>query len=147
VGIADPDRPTRPQLNDAAGQVRQRMQRELTQHANTHGGRPYDVRSLVQRLWASRRRLHRIIPTGWPIVFLRAERDRGRGPARSRLHAFLRDADLIAYYLPFGWPLLTLARRLRRPPYGWRGVPAEQRRASEGEYTWRLSEWPLPPRA
>ena len=146
AGVTDLDAPERARLDDAAERIRQRMQGELTQHAATHGVRPFDVRSLARRLRAARHRLHRVLPTGWPVVFLRAERDRHRGPARNRLHAFLRDADLVAWYLPFGWPLLTLARRLRRFPYGWRGVPAAERREREGEYTWRLAERPLPPR-
>jgi hypothetical protein len=58
----------------------------------------------------------------------------------------VRDLDLAAYLLPLGWPLLTLARRLRRPPYGWRGLTTAERREREGHFLWRLSERPLPPR-
>jgi hypothetical protein len=81
------------------------------------------------------------------VAYLKHERDRSRPPARNRMHAILRDLDLAAFYVPFGWPLLTLARRLRRPPYGYRGVPTDVRRAAEGEFLWRLAERPLPPRA
>ena len=70
----------------------------------------------------------------------------GGAAPRSRLHAFVRDLDLIGYYLPFGWILLALCRRLRKPPYGYRGVPPEHAREQRGEFIWRLSERALPPR-
>ena len=89
----------------------------------------------------------RTLPPGWPLSFVRHERDRARGPARNRLHALLRDADLLAFYLPFGWPLLTLSRMLRRPPYGYRGLSAEERAMQQGRFVWHLAERPLPPRA
>jgi len=57
-----------------------------------------------------------------------------------------RDLDLVAFYLPFGWPLLSLARRLRRPPYGYRGLSARESREAQGNFIWRLCERPLPPR-
>jgi hypothetical protein len=67
-------------------------------------------------------------------------------PARNRLHRALRDLDLAAFYLPLGWPLLSLFRRLRRPPYGYRGLTRAERREAQGNFIWRLSERPLPPR-
>jgi hypothetical protein len=61
------------------------------------------------------------------------------------LHAILRDLDLVAFYLPFGWPLLSLARMLRRAPYGHRGTTRAERSLREGRFVWRLAERPLPP--
>ena len=54
--------------------------------------------------------------------------------------------ELLAFYLPFGWPLLTLFRRLRRPPYGFRGLSRRERNEREGNYHWHLKDRPLPPR-
>jgi hypothetical protein len=77
---------------------------------------------------------------------VRFGRDAERPPARNRLHRLLRDWDLLGFYLPFGWPLLSLGRALRRPPCGYRGLDAAARREREGAYVWRLAERPLPPR-
>jgi hypothetical protein len=41
-----------------------------------------------------------------------------RVPAKSWLGGVLRDWDLLGFYLPLGWPLLSLTRRFRKPPYG-----------------------------
>ncbi len=90
--------------------------------------------------------LRRVLPTGWPVTFIRNDRDRRRPPARNQLLAWLRDFDLLAFYLPLGWPLLSLARRLRRPPYGYRGLTREESREAQGTFIWRLCERPLPPR-
>ena len=70
-----------------------------------------------------------------------------RPPAKNRLHAFVRDLDILAYYLPFGWFILALTRKLRRPPYGYRGLSADERREREGAYRWSLETRPLPKRA
>ena len=145
-GVADLDHPPRELLQRAAERVRARMQRELDACVAEHGQARYGPRSLLGALRAARGRLARVLPTGWPVAFIRQERDRARPPARSRLHAVLRDLDLAAFYLPFGWPLLTLARRLRRPPYGYRGLTRQQQDVAEGQYLWRLSERPLPSR-
>ena len=145
-GITDLDQPDRERLRAVAHRVRARMQAELDELVQLHGRRPYRPDSLWQKLKGNWGRLHRILPTGWPVAFVRHERDGRRAPPRSRLHAFLRDLDLIGYYLPFGWIVLTLGRRLRKPPYGYRGVPKERAREQRGEFIWRLSERPLPPR-
>ena len=145
-GVADLDHVPREALQRAAERVRERMQRDLDACVAEHGRARYGPRSLVAALRRARGRLARILPTGWPVAFLRRERDRQRPPARNRLHALLRDLDLAAFYLPFGWPLLTLARRLRRPPYGYRGLTRAEQDEAEGQYLWKLSERPLPPR-
>ncbi|HYL06807.1 MAG TPA: 1-acyl-sn-glycerol-3-phosphate acyltransferase [Thermoanaerobaculia bacterium] len=144
-GLADLDESGRAVLRKVAEQVRRRCQIELEQQVGFHGRRPYDLRLLARELWQGRRKLARILPTGWAVSFNRHQRNRRRAPARNRLHAVLRDWDLVLFYLPFGWPLLGLARSLRRPPCGFRGVGAGERREIEGSFHWRLAERPLPP--
>jgi hypothetical protein len=142
--LADPDRRL---LRKVADQVRDRCQVELDRAVRRYGRRPYQARSLLRELWKGRRHLLSLTPLGWPVVFVRHERDRRREKAKNRLHAVLRDLDLAAFYLPFGWPLLTLCRRLRRPPYGFRGLTRRERNEREGNYHWHLKDRPLPPRA
>lgn len=136
-------------LVSAAEEVRQQMQRELARLVALYGRHPYGLRSLARHLRRARRegQLWRAIPVGWPATFQRHYRDHFRQPARSRLHAIVRDLDLVLYYLPLGWPMISVTRALRRPPYGHRGLSAEERRALEGSYVWRLAERPLPARA
>ncbi|HVR07671.1 MAG TPA: hypothetical protein VMW75_06440, partial [Thermoanaerobaculia bacterium] len=143
-GLADLDERGRTVVRQVAEQVRRRCQIELEQQVGFHGRRPYDLRLLARELWQGRRKLARILPTGWPVTFNRHQRNRRRPPARGRLHALLRDWDLALFYLPLGWPLLSLARRLRRPPCGFRGVDPGARREIEGSFHWRLAERPLP---
>lgn len=146
-GVTNLDDVSRKQVRLAAERIRQATQRELDAAVAEHGRTRYGVGSLFRALAARGRRWLGATPLGWPVKFLRHERDRHRPPARGRLHAFVRDLDLAAFYLPFGWPLLTLARRLRRPPYGYRGVSRDERRRREGEYLWKLSDDPLPERS
>jgi 1-acyl-sn-glycerol-3-phosphate acyltransferase len=145
-GIANLDEPDRERLRSVAHRVRMRMQGEMDELVKIHGRHPYRFDTLFKKLWAARGQIHRILPTGWPVAFVRHERDGRRAPPRSRLHAFVRDLDLIGYYLPFGWALLTICRRLRKPPYGYRGVPKDHAREQRGEFIWRLTERPLPPK-
>ena len=105
------------------------MQAELSELVAIHGRRPCDG----PHLWKE-------IKAGWgsslgPAVGLAARlhpraRDLERPPARNGLHPILRDWDLIGFYLPFGWPLLSLARIFRRPPYGYRGLRGQSGRNS-----------------
>lgn len=143
-GVTDFKHPDRNALKRTAERVRRLMQQELDEYAARYGSRPYDVRSLWRGLKRGWGRLHTILPWGWPVAYLRMERDRRRPPARSRWHAVLRDWDLIGFYIPFGWPLLSIFRALRRPPCGYRGLSAEEKRERQGNYLWRLSERPLP---
>jgi hypothetical protein len=129
-----------------ADKIRIRMQAELDQYAAVHGRRPWALRSLLPALRQAKGKLGTIFPWGWPLAFIRDERDRRRPPARNRLHAVLRDWDLIGFYLPFGWPLISLARAFRRAPYGYRGMSAAEVKEAQGNFLWRLSERPLPPR-
>ena len=146
AGITDLDTPDRERLRDVAHRVKARMQDELDELVQLHGRSPYRADTLWEKLKSARGKIARVLPTGWPVAFVRHVRDLDRPPAKNKLHAVLRDLDLIGYYLPLGWLLLSLTRRLRKPPYGYRGVPAEQAREQRGEFIWRLSERPLPPR-
>jgi hypothetical protein len=147
AGVRDVTEPTREEATRIAALVQERMQRELTEHVATYGQRVYDFRSLWRHLRRAPKLFSRVLPTGWPLGFHRIDRDRHRPPARNALHAALRDWDLFLYYVPLGWPLLTLARRLRKPPYGYRGMTRDAAREKRGERVWRLCERPLPPRA
>lgn len=145
-GVTDLDHPDHAALRRAAERVRGLMQTELDALVAEHGGRPYHAPSLWRALRKGWGQWWRILPWGWPVSYLRLDRDRRRPPARNRLLAILRDWDLIGFYLPFGWPLLSLFRALRRPPCGYRGLTRPQRRQQQGNDLWRLSEQPLPPR-
>ncbi len=144
AGITDLAEPPRAGLKRVAGQIRRRMQAELDGLVARYGSSPYDFRSLVRALREAGGAVGRVLPIGWPVAFLKAERDRCRPPARSRVHAILRDWDLIGFYLPFGWPLLSLTRAFRRPPYGYRGMSRAAALQAQGSFLWRLSEQPLP---
>ncbi len=146
AGITRFDRSEREKFQRVAETLRRQMQRDLDRQVERYGRFPYQWRSLRHKLAAAPGRLGRVLPLGWPVTFVRHARDRHRPPARSRLHAVLRDWDLIGYYLPLGWPLLSLARRLRRPPCGYRGLSRGERNRKEGNFIWHLAERPLPPR-
>lgn len=143
----DPLEPDLELARRLAERIRVAMQEELTRLVARYGRRPYQARSLRRALGEARRRgnLYRTLPCAWPRVFVRQHRDRFRPAARNRLHAWWRDWDVLGWHVPFGWALLTLARRLRRPPSGYRGLTPEQRRRREGIYRWRLADRPLPP--
>jgi 1-acyl-sn-glycerol-3-phosphate acyltransferase len=146
AGLTNLEEPDRPTLQRTAERVRQEMQLQLDELVKIHGKRPYDAPHLWQALKAGWGKLRWVLPTGWPISFVRRARDLHRPPARNALHRVLRDWDLVAFYLPFGWPLLTLARMFRRPPCGYRGIPRAKRAELQGAFMWRLSDRPLPPR-
>jgi 1-acyl-sn-glycerol-3-phosphate acyltransferase len=142
----------RPGLDDrelargVAERVRGVMQEQLDRRVEEHGASPYHARSLFRHLGRHWRRLPRILPTGWTFAFVRHARDQHRPPARNRPHAWLRDWDLLFYYLPLGWPMIGLARKWRKPPYGYRGLTPKERREREGGFHWHLKERPLPDR-
>lgn len=145
VGIEDPQRED---ARTVAEQIRQEMQAELDRLVARRGRWPYQWRSLrrgLRRAWR-RKAFHRSMPWGWPWAFLGHDRDRRRGPARNWLHGWLRDWDIALYYVPLGWFPLALVRRWRRPPCGYRGLSAAERREQEGNFAWHLSERPLPPK-
>ena len=146
MGVTDFENPDRYAMQQLAEHIRLQMQAELTAAVAKYGNHPYQGRLLLRQLRRARGRLHWVLPTGWVVAFLRHDRNRRRGPARNKLIAFLRDFDLAAFYLPFGWPLLSLARAFRKPPYGYRGLSRRERRRVEGTYRWDLRTAPLPPR-
>ena len=146
AGAANPAEPDDASVRRATEALRVRMQRGLDDGVARYGGTRYDFPGLVRALRRVKHRRWRAVPLGWPLSFVRHERDLARPPARNRLHAILRDLDLLAFYLPFGWPLLSLARALRRPPCGYRGMSREERAMAQGRFVWRLAERPLPPR-
>lgn len=133
-------------LRGVADEVRGRMQERLSRHVERYGRWPYQGRSLWRQLKRARR-LTRVFPWSWPWIFVRHERDRDRPPARNQLHSWLRDWDLAGYYLPLGWIVLALARKFRRPPYGYRGLTSRESKRVQGCFHWHLRERPLPPRA
>ena len=149
AGVTDLEDPDRALLRKVADQVKERCQKELDVHVERWGNKPYDAGSLMRELRNafSRGRLWKTLPTGWAGSFVRFDRDRRRPPARNALHGLLRDWDLIGFYLPLGWALLSLCRNLRRPPYGYRGLLPKERREIEGNFHWILKERPLPPKS
>jgi 1-acyl-sn-glycerol-3-phosphate acyltransferase len=140
-----PEADDRELARGVASRVRETMQEQLDRRVAEHGERPYHTGSLVSHWRRHWRRLPRILPTGWTFAFVRHDRDRRRPPAKNRLHAWLRDWDLLLFYLPLGWPLISLARKWRQPPYGYRGLTPKERREREGGFHWHLKERPLPP--
>ncbi len=147
AGVADLPEDDRERGRAVAENIRRGMQERLTALVERYGQRPYQFRSLWREIKRRGWRWLGITPWAWVLGFPRLDRDRHRPPARNRLHALLRDWDLLLYYLPLGWPLISLARRLRKPPCGYRGLTPKERRAREGTYIWHLAERPLPPRA
>lgn len=138
----DPDDLDRGQAREIAEEIRQRMQPLLDERVEKYGRAPYHWRSLKESLKSRGGRA--FMPWKWPWAFVRHHRDRQRPPARNVLRRWLRDWDLIGYYLPLGWPLLSLVRRFRKPPCGYRGLSQDERREREGTFVWHLAERPLP---
>jgi len=145
-GCDDLDAPNREVAQRVTERVRRIAQRQLDEAVREHGDQPYDLAGFWENMRALKDGVLAATPLGWPVSFVRHERDRRRPPAKNKLHAFARDLDLLAYYLPFGWLLLAAARRLRKPPYGYRGLSPKERREVEGCYRWSLDERPLPER-
>ena len=146
AGVDDLDDPDRARIRQVADGIRDDMQERLTTLVERYGRWPYQCRSLRREIKRRRWRWLELGPWAWVWGFPRLDRDSRRPPARNWLHALLRDWDLMLYYLPLGWPLISLARRLRKPPCGYRGLSAEQRREREGTFVWNLADRPLPPR-
>ncbi|HET6764851.1 MAG TPA: 1-acyl-sn-glycerol-3-phosphate acyltransferase [Longimicrobiaceae bacterium] len=142
----DEDTPSREALVRVAERVRQISQANLNAAVAAHGRKPWDLVGLAKSLWKVRGRIFRSTPLGWPYAFLQFARDRERPPARSFVHRWLRDLDILFYYLPLGWIGLALMRVLRKPPYGYRGLTEEERIEREGAFRWTLDTRPLPER-
>ncbi len=144
VGCKDVVNPDRASVHRVAARVRKHMQPELDQAVDEYGRKPYHCSSLRKHFSQNKGKRWRLLPTGWPIAFLGSYRNRFRKKPRNRLHALLRDWDFIFFYLPLGWIGLSLCRRFRKPPYGYRGLSDRQRTLREGSYFWNLDDRPLP---
>jgi len=145
-GETDLEHPERDAVLRVAERVRRLAQERLNAAVAEHGKKPYDVRGLFREMKKLKGRIWSRTPLGWPYAYLRHDRDRQRPPARSALHAFLRDWDILFYYLPLGWLGIALTRMLRKPPCGYRGLTRRERIEREGAFRWTLDTRPLPPR-
>jgi 1-acyl-sn-glycerol-3-phosphate acyltransferase len=146
-GETDLEHPERDAVLRVAERVRRLAQERLDAAVAEHGAKPYDVRGLFREMKKLKGRIWSRTPLGWPYAYLRHDRDRDRPPARNALHAFLRDWDILFFYLPLGWVGLALTRMLRKPPCGYRGLTRRERIEREGAFRWTLDTRPLPPRA
>lgn len=139
-GAATPADPERAEAENIAGDIRLEMQQVLDSLASVHGKKPYHFASLFRSFRRIKGRRWLTSPFGWPILFTRHYRDfHDRKNNRKIPNRWLRDWDLIGYYLPFGWIFLTLFRKLRKPPYGNRGLSTEERAQKEGGYVWSIA--------
>jgi 1-acyl-sn-glycerol-3-phosphate acyltransferase len=145
-GETDLEHPQREAVLRVAERVRRVAQERLNAAVAEHGKKPWDLRGLWASMKQLRGRIWSRTPLGWPYQYIRADRDRHRPPARNGLHAFLRDWDILFYYLPLGWLGIFLARELRKPPCGYRGLSKRERTEREGSFRWTLDTRPLPPR-
>ncbi len=146
-GETDAEHPDRDAVLRVAERVRRMAQERLDAAVAAHGAKPWDLRGLWKSMKKLMGRIWSRTPLGWPYAYVRADRDRARPPARNGLHAFLRDWDILFYYLPLGWIGLALARAFRKPPYGYRGLSKRERTEREGSFRWTLEDRPLPPRS
>ncbi len=144
-GVNDLQTPDRAKVKAASEEIRQDMQKELNRYVKKYGKKPYHLRSLKKKM-GNLRSFFRCWPLAWPIAFVQHERNLKRPAPSNRLIAWLRDWDLIGFYLPFGWILLALTRRLRKPPYGYRGLDKKTAKTQAGEFLWKLDKRPLPPK-
>jgi 1-acyl-sn-glycerol-3-phosphate acyltransferase len=146
-GVSDASSVDHGVARKVADDVRAEMQAELRRYVRRYGRWPFQWRLLKRRLATSRRGVWSTLPFAWAVSARVHERNRRRPPARNRLHAILRDWDLAGFYVPvFGWVMLAVARRFRRPPCGYRGLHPDTRRELEGAFSWDLRHRPLPPR-
>jgi len=141
-------KPTRSQADKTAEMARIEMQRNLDDLVSEFGQKPYDFPDLIRSIRTIPGKAWPVIGPGWPYGFIRHERDLVRPAATNKLHKWIRDADLIAYYLPLiGWPIIAALRWARKPPYGYRGLSKPEKRKRQGGYLWSLVQIPLLPRA
>jgi len=143
MGI-DHQNPTKEQLQDTATRIHDIMQEGLNKAVEEYGQVPYDIKNWYRQMKSLGWKAFKYLPTGWPYTFIRHYRNLNRKPARNRFIKWLRDADILSYYIPFGWFLLAFFRKVRKPPYGYRGLSKKERREREGRYLWLLDKRPLP---
>jgi len=141
----DPDHPDREVARTVANQIRDQMQEALTALVEKHGKRPYGAFQFLRKMWQAKFRAFKLTPLGWPFSIIGYTRDMSRTPTRNIFHRLVRDWDVLAFYLPFGWPIANLLRHLRKPPCGLRGLSKREKRILQGHYHWNLNTHPLPP--
>ena len=130
----------REEAESIAEHIRKKMQKELNELTVEHGLRPYDFASFFQAFRRLKKRRWITSPFGWPILFTRHYRDfHDRKAKRNITSRWMRDWDLIGYYLPFGWIFLALFRKLRKPPYGNRGLSNVEKMRKEGSFVWSIA--------
>ncbi len=141
-------KPTRSQADKTSEMARIEMQQSMDDLVSEFGQNPYDFPDLIRSIRKIPGKAWPVIGPGWPYGFIRHERDLVRPAATNKLHKWIRDADLIAYYLPLiGWPIIAALRWARKPPYGYRGLSKPEKRKRQGGYLWSLVQIPLLPRA
>jgi 1-acyl-sn-glycerol-3-phosphate acyltransferase len=145
-GCTDVSAPSRDMVLRVAERIQERAQHDLNAAVEEYGEKPYDWESLKREMNAIKGKRLRTTPLGWPLSFVTHDRDRKRPPAKNWLHKIVRDLDIAAWYMPFGWFLIALIRKLRKPPYGYRGLSEDEKRRTQGSYRWSLDDQPLPPR-
>ncbi len=139
-GSATSDDPERIEAEQVAEEIRNMMQQELNGMVSEYGKKPYNVRTLFSSFRNLRGRRWLASPFGWPVLFTRHFRDfYDQKQGISNPNRWLRDWDLIGYYLPFGWILLALFRKFRKPPYGNHGLKPLEKIGKEGRYIWSIA--------
>ena len=137
---SDPSDPDREDSEKIASEIRKTMQEELNLLVNKHGKKPFHIRTLISSFRTIKGKRWLTSPFGWPILFTRHYRDfYDRKSGKKNPNHWLRDWDLIGYYLPFGWILLALFRMLRKPPNGNRGLKKHEIDKKEGRYIWSIA--------
>ena len=139
----DPDHPDKDVIQHLADNIREEMQEELECNLKRYGQKPYDYPSLRASFRKLGWRMFRYTPIGWPFLFIKQDRDLHRNPASNRFVRWMRDLDIWAYFIPLGWIIIAACRRLRKPPYGYRGLSKRQRQKKEGKYLWMLDRQQL----
>lgn len=142
MGI-DTQYPDKEDYDRTAETIRDHMQIGLNEAVKKYGQSPYDFKNWYRKMKNMGWKAIKYSPLGWPFIFIRHERNLKRKPASNGLIRWLRDLDIVSYYLPFGWILLALFRQIRKPPYGYRGLTKEERKRAEGKYLCSLKEHPL----
>jgi|AntRauTorcE11898_2_1112593.scaffolds.fasta_scaffold12743_1 1-acyl-sn-glycerol-3-phosphate acyltransferase len=148
-GCTNFQKPDRTATQRVANRVKEYMQKELDDAVLNHGQKPYHWTSLKRRMKQIKKRDGNWIgatPFGWPFTFLKHERNMNRPPAKNKFHDKLRDWDIWLYFVPFGWFILGLTRKFRKPPYGYRGLSKREKKLKTGGYFWSLNKNPMPRR-
>ncbi len=140
-GCARPEDPGREESEKAASEIQKNMQGELDRLVGKYGQKPYDVSTLIRSFKINRGKRWLMSPFGWPLLFTRHYRDYYDSANSRRTNSrWLRDWDIIGYYLPLGWIFLAIVRKLRKHPYGSRGLSKDQKIKKEGKYIWSVAK-------